>query len=139
MGTSVLFTCSHKPQERQDEERGPTGKDAQDEAEEGREEDGGPAQEVQEGPRPSGRLDLLPWEHTGLLVHLLQGILRVKGGDKIEIHKCDSDSGENSATNTWPGPRAKPTVPKDRWGGALSWRTVSCLYEGCVIWTQERR
>lgn len=78
-GTSVFFTCSHKPQERQNEERGSTGKDAQDEAEEGREEDGGPAQEVQEGPRPSGRLDLLPWEYTGLLVHLLQGILRVKG------------------------------------------------------------
>lgn len=75
----MLFTCSHKPQEHQDEERGSTGKDAQGKAEEGREEDGGPAQEVQEGPWPSGRLDLLPGEHTILLVHLLQGILRAKG------------------------------------------------------------
>lgn len=75
----MLFTCSHKPQECQDEERGSTGKNAQDEADEGREEDGGPAQEVQEGPRPAGRLDRLPWEYTLLLVHLLQGVLGVKG------------------------------------------------------------
>lgn len=98
--TAVLITCSHKPQEGQDQERGSTGEDAQGEAEQRGEQDGGPAQEVEQRPGPPGRLDLLPGEHALLRVHLLQRVLEAgeKGWARRAALRQDVHSGAASDT-----------------------------------------
>lgn len=89
----TFVTCPDKPQERQDQERRATCKDAQDTTEERGQEDRGPGEEIQERPRPSGGFELLPWELALLVVHLLQGVLQESGrARRVRCSTADEDS-----------------------------------------------
>lgn len=100
MPSFPFITCPDKPQERQDQEGGSTGKDAQDKTEERRQEERGPEEEVEERPWPAGGFELLPREHALLVICLLQRILKESTGTVAFKCCCHNPKARNDSTYT---------------------------------------
>lgn len=85
MAALLFLTCPDKAQECEDQEGRAAGKDAQGEAEQGRQQNRGPEEEIQERPRPAGRSERLPRKHALLVIRLLQSILRESTGNAVSF------------------------------------------------------